>query len=63
MKEEIRVKAEDKGLNKRFRDMVRKKHLAVENRIQGEMTEFGYRMLIDAKMRRKKPENLSKLWA
>lgn len=37
MKEVIRVKAEDKGLNKCFRGTVRKKHLTIEDIIQGEM--------------------------
>lgn len=64
MKEVIRVKAEDKGLNKCFRDRLRKKHLTIEDMIQGEMAEFGFSLLIgERKMRRKKPKNLSKLWA
>ena len=53
MKEVIRVKAEDKGLNKCFRDRLRKKHLTIEDTIQGEMAEFGYSLLIGGKNEKK----------
>lgn len=40
MSEVIRVKAEDKDLNKYFRDDVRKKHLTIEDTIHREMASF-----------------------
>lgn len=42
----IRVKAEDKGLTKCFRDIIRKECLTIEDRIQGEMAEFGCSLLM-----------------
>ena len=53
MKEVIRVEAEDKGLTKCFRDMVRKKHLTFEDTIQGEMAEFIYSLFKGEKNEKK----------
>lgn len=46
MKKVIRVKAEDEGLNKCFRAIVRRKHLTVEVVIQEEIEEFEYSLLM-----------------
>ena len=60
MKEVVRVKAGGKGLNKCFRDTVRKQHLIIEDTIQGEMAEFGYSLFIGGKNEKKETKEYIK---